>query len=482
MPPTTTTTQTDGGGAAAPDQIRNTTPPQRKFEQILAEAQALASVGGDHSLPKLVFELVGEIQKMRARLDALEKKSQPELRKSTWSTVAAQGMAKKSAGQRRREIIVAPDPKEDDIRRRSGRETLQAAQKEKGPAIKGARRLPDGSTVLTLAAGEEDALLGDKGWMDVVFGKRSRVVKGGHMVLIKGMSREDLWRTKESTLEAQYGALQVTKKLGLGGYGTILCRIPDTTIARKMTTEGAKIDNQVFACEPFLNQNHTRQCYNCMGWGHISPRCKAIPRCGGCGETKHQGQCRRTRCVNCKGDHPATDRDVCQVAKQAAQEAVAAFAHRPKTIPEPTSGAKRTTKTTAPQEKQPQKTQPQQQKTQPQQQQQQQQQQQKEKQQQQKEQQQQQKEQQQQQKEQQQPKQASKATEATTPEVSTTGTDSTAAETVAETAGDESDCDVDMEVDEAADESGEGDAEMVADEPQAVGVVTRSKAAALVAG
>ena len=271
------------------------------------------------------------IAELKLRVETLERGV-----KAPVMETLAQRLAKRSREEaktrtdRKTEIIVAPDPAEEEIKRRRGVDTLQAVRKEVGEAVAHARRLPNGNTVLQLAPGKEDALLSKDDWMLVTFGKKAKVVKGGYMVLIKGMTQREMEGATDELLKREFGAMQTTRKIGPQGYGTILCRIPNAEVARKMTTEGAKIGHQIFKCEPFLNRNHTRQCFNCFGWGHIGKACRNSPRCHQCGLARHDGGCTRMRCVNCTGNHPATDRSLCPTARQVAQEAASAYSNRPR--------------------------------------------------------------------------------------------------------------------------------------------------------
>ena len=294
--------------------------------------RAKASVGGDLSAPAGLAEAWQEINKLRARIAALEKKERTL--GTSWAQVAANrnSEALKPRTHKKTEIIVTPDPMEDGIRRR-GQDALQAAKKQIGEAVESARRLPDGRTVLRLAAGQEDSLLKNNDWMKVVFGRKSRITKGGYMVLIKGMSEAEMAAVSDREIERQYGALQISRKTNQAGYGTILCRIPDAQVARTMTTDGAKLGQMLYRCEPFLNRNHTKQCFNCYGWGHIGSHCRNAPRCNECGRAFHEGACDRVQCVNCKGKHPARAKSLCPVAHEATQEAKASFSKRPRHFP-----------------------------------------------------------------------------------------------------------------------------------------------------
>ena len=301
-------------------------------DMTLDELQAVASVGGSHSLVKLVHDLSQEVKKLWAALGRVESKpAKPGM--ISWAQVAAKGEKRKA--QDGFEVIIAPDPHETDICRRAGKDTLEAARNVIGPVVESARRLPDGSTALKAAKGKENELLGDGRWIEAVFGKRARVAKGGHLVLIKGVADPVMDTIPDTEIKGKFGALQITRKRSPGGYGTILCRVTDVTVARRMTTEGVLLANQVFKCEPYLDQRYARQCFNCFGWGHIGAKCKAFTKCGGCGARNHLGQCRRVMCVNCGGNHPATARQLCPVAEAILKEAATAFSRRPRAFQDP---------------------------------------------------------------------------------------------------------------------------------------------------
>ena len=198
------------------------------------------------------------------RLQAENKKT------STWDKVAAPKTAKKEVplAKGKVDVIVSPDPTEVEIRKR-GSTTLKEIRAQVGPIAEGARRLPDGNTVIRVAAEKEADLLQNMGWA-VVFGRKARIIKGGHKVLIKGIPEKTLDSLTENEIKDKCNALSFNKKKGPSGYGTLLCQVPDIETAAGMTRKGVTFGSQVFRCEPFSPQGKARQCYNCYEWGHIA--------------------------------------------------------------------------------------------------------------------------------------------------------------------------------------------------------------------
>lgn len=58
------------------------------------------------------------------------------------------------------------------------------------------------------------------------------------------------------------------------------------------------------------------QCYNCLRYGHSATRCTYPSRCKHCTEDHNSRDCKKSEsplCINCKGNHPATDNKNCPV-------------------------------------------------------------------------------------------------------------------------------------------------------------------------
>ena len=154
------------------------------------------------------------------------------------------------------EIIVVPDINEAEIRQRKGSDTLRAVKaKTATPGVfEGTRRLPDGSTVLRVAAGKEDEVPTNDAWLPVVFGRKA---KGGLHVLVKGIPNRVLSAVTDNEIREACGAFHATRREGAGGYGTLLCRVPGLEAATK---DGIRLRSQVFRCEPFCKEGRARQC------------------------------------------------------------------------------------------------------------------------------------------------------------------------------------------------------------------------------
>lgn len=305
------------------------TPPKTHWKTWkLEDVQAAVSVGGD-LLTKTIWELV-------QRVNALENtRREPHATKS-WAQVAAPRKPVQSSATKKTEVIIVPDEREPEIKGRRGSATYRAVKALVGNAVDAARRLPDGSTALRIAPSQEGNILEERAWIPVVFGKKARVAKGGLQVLIKGIPTATLDAITTEDMVKQCNALQCTKKAGKGGYGTILCKIPNLERARQMTKEGIKLGDRTFRCEPFCNQGKARQCFNCLKWGHIARQCRDRARCGRCAKAKHPGECQGTQCINCRGAHPSLARDICPVAQEHWEAANRVFRDRPRSFPAPT--------------------------------------------------------------------------------------------------------------------------------------------------
>ena len=288
----------------------------------------------------IFWRLISAIKELKADMQTTEEgRAAQAVRKpqKSWAHVArAKGMAVPSP-TKCTEIIVVPDMGEAEVRRRKGPDTLRAVKDKTGNpgAIEGARKLPDGSTVLRVAAGKEGEILQNNDWIPVVFGKRARVAKGGLQVLAKGIPNGVLSAVADDEIREASGAFHATRKAGSGGYGTLLCRVPGIETAGRLTREGIRLRGEVFRCEPFCRQGRARQCFNCAELGHIARQCHREARCLQCAKKKHVGPCTEDRCSNCKGKHPATARDVCPVAQTHRDDANRIFRDRPRHFAKP---------------------------------------------------------------------------------------------------------------------------------------------------
>lgn len=72
------------------------------------------------------------------------------------------------------------------------------------------------------------------------------------------------------------------------------------------------IEKMVFNVEPYIQR--VVQCLKCLRYGHLSTQCKGVERCSHCGEEHNSNNCEKINppyCVLCKGEHSATERNVC---------------------------------------------------------------------------------------------------------------------------------------------------------------------------
>lgn len=63
-------------------------------------------------------------------------------------------------------------------------------------------------------------------------------------------------------------------------------------------------------CEPYIRK--LRQCLNCLRFGHITTNCSGKEKCRKCGIENHlQNNCNadKPKCVNCRDEHFATDKE-----------------------------------------------------------------------------------------------------------------------------------------------------------------------------
>ncbi|EXU95360.1 zinc knuckle domain protein [Metarhizium robertsii] len=113
--------------------------------------------------------------------------------------------------------------------------------------------------------------------------------------------------------------------------------------ANKIIDEGLIWQGEVFQCELYDRSCRLRQCFNCLGYGHIGTQCKATMRCGYCAQEHVSRECPTKsdksvskKCANCRGGHEAWSKQ-CATRKDEIAKVKAAYAIRPRYLLVPQS-------------------------------------------------------------------------------------------------------------------------------------------------
>lgn len=126
--------------------------------------------------------------------------------------------------------------------------------------------------------------------------------------LVKGIPREYEEEDVKDNMESEVEVTKVERMKKRNREGELF----DTTNV-KVTFQGNKHPESIaiFGCK-FKVELYifpVKQCMNCWGYGHKKDQCKRVAKCRSCGEEKHQDECRMVKCINCGGNHKATERE-----------------------------------------------------------------------------------------------------------------------------------------------------------------------------
>lgn len=135
--------------------------------------------------------------------------------------------------------------------------------------------------------------------------------------LIKGVPAEYTDREIEENLDANKTPLKVERMQRRNQEGHLV-----GTKNVKITFNGRELPDRVaiygcfFKVELYLFP--IKQCRKCWGYGHKAEKCHRKDKCNRCGLETHDGDCQEEKCINCKGKHPASDRNCPERKKQQA--------------------------------------------------------------------------------------------------------------------------------------------------------------------
>ena len=98
--------------------------------------------------------------------------------------------------------------------------------------------------------------------------------------------------------------------------------------AKEVVAKGFVFQGTILLAEPFFPQQRATQCMKCAQFGHVAKHCRGQEVCARCAGDHRTDQCKseKTRCSNCKKDHPAWSA-ACSF-KQAAKEKARIFKTR----------------------------------------------------------------------------------------------------------------------------------------------------------
>lgn len=210
-------------------------------------------------------------------------------------------------------------------------------------AVAASRRLPSGDTVLTFHS-DCSTYTADSRWVNAAFGPAASLSRRIYSMVVKGVPLEDvpqdtsdLNHTLATQNKVTIAMAKVRRPRGEAATkATLIIGTHDTDTANKLCARGVFLNAQVFRCEPYAESVRPLQCFQCHQFGHLARFCQEKARCGrcACSEHPHGAPCpansdpSKTRCVNCKGPHPAWARE-CPVVTKNRTRAQEAYAHRP---------------------------------------------------------------------------------------------------------------------------------------------------------
>ena len=204
------------------------------------------------------------------------------------------------------------------------------------------RRLPSGDTAVVFSSPDEATWHRANPYWTTQVHAQAHIKQRLYTVKLKGLPRasaDGLLRAGPAVLGPAAVALKTTGRPETPTTA-VLVQLTEIEAANKLIDDGFLFDHQLFYTERYADRRPT-QCFRCFQFGHRARVCRLPQRCGNCPALRHAPgtTCPGSKCLGCKGSHPAWDRR-CPAWILQAEQAAAACIDRPRRFDPPNSDSR----------------------------------------------------------------------------------------------------------------------------------------------